>query len=807
MVRRRREFRSLWGLHGWRFRLLQACSVCIGLLVWLRVAHAETRAVARFAPRPAWVEDIAPDLAPVDANGARDGVYALLDDTRIRLSPTGVERYHRRVRQAVNQAGVQTLGELEIEYAPEYQHLYLHRAALLRNGRVIDETGRVTLRIIEQERESENRVYSGSVSALLVLSDVRPGDIVDVAYSLNGSNPILKGRFAGHVSLGAATRVRRLHVEVSSAKSRPALHWAVRGSAPAPSDADFDSQRVLTWDLADVAPAPQDDRIPASFAVPALLTLSEFGSWSEVATWAAALYPAAPDRTLTEKARELRAAAPDLRSAVLAAIRFVQDDVRYLSISLGPHSVQPHLPSAIFRQRFGDCKDKSYLLVELLRALGVEAHAALADSDLREHLRESLPSPFAFDHVITRIELEGQAFWVDATWSHQGGRLGSIAPPDVGVALVVGPDTTRLEDVPQTPLSAPTRSTESHYLVDPDGHGTLNVATTYVGDAADYMRGELASQSALDLGHEYLNFYAKEFPGIDQKDPLDIQDQRDDDVLKISESYLIPEFWRDDKRTLVPDLIWNYLVAPGVTRRQAPLALSHPIWIRETAHVVLPFSVQYDPEERTLTDAAATLLRRVDFADHTATMTHEYKSLASEVPLAGLAHHLQFLAEARKVAGIDLENEATPSAAPVSDAATPPARPRSEEANWWPLMALLATLGLGVGLVWRFARQGRKKRAFLRKRDGASGELPSNAQSFSSLAAAQSAFTRSPCACGTPFDEDAIEFARLSYRERTLHVARARCASCHELKRAYFELPEGEEEEREDERAEGDLDA
>jgi hypothetical protein len=37
-----------------------------------------------------------------------------------------------------------------------------------------------------------------------------------------------------------------------------------------------------------------------------------------------------------------------------------------------------------------------------------------------------------------------------------------------------------------------------------------------------------------------------------------------------------------------------------------------------------------------------------------------FESLAAEVPLAGLEHHLQFLSDARKEVGIDLDNEARP---------------------------------------------------------------------------------------------------------------------------------------------------
>jgi len=117
----------------------------------------------------------------VDPEATRGGKYTLLDDTRIRLSAGKVERYCRHVDVAVTQAGVAALGEIQIEFSPDYQQLRLHRAALVRDGRIIDQTKLASLRMIEQEPDSENRVYSGATTALLVLSDVRPGDLTDIS--------------------------------------------------------------------------------------------------------------------------------------------------------------------------------------------------------------------------------------------------------------------------------------------------------------------------------------------------------------------------------------------------------------------------------------------------------------------------------------------------------------------------------------------------------------------------------------------------------------------------------------------------
>lgn len=768
----------------------------LGLLVWWcsfflpspAQAQAQSRAAAQWAPKPAWVADLVADVsAPTDRDAVRDGIYSLLLDTRIRLAKSSVERYVRHVDLAVNQAGVATLGEVQIEFSAHYQRLLLHRAAVIREGRTIDQSKLASLRMLEQEPNSADRVYSGSTTALLVLKDVRPGDVVDVSYTLSGANPILDGRYAGHLRLGADAPARRVHAEITSSAERPALHWRVRGAAPPPREVPIDGQRALTWDVQDVQPRPQEDRIPADFAAPAELELSEFADWNEVAKWAAKLYPLASDPSLTAKASELRSAVPNLDGAVLRALRFVQDDVRYLSISLGPHSVKPHPPRAIYEQRFGDCKDKSYLLVELLRALGVEAHVALADTDLLGHLRESLPSPFAFNHAIAAIFLNHKRYYVDPTWSFQGGSLETLAPLDLGAVLVVDPTSTGLSDVPAPPPSEPTISTQSDYDVLASGSATLSVTTTYRAEKADEQRARLGSRSEADFSHDYLNFYEKSFPDLTLGKPLQIQDDRDADVLTTVETYAIPAFWRNGERGLVPDLIWEYLVAPRSQRRETPLYVANRVWIRELQRFSLPFSQERQVSEQTFEDPAARVTRSVRYDGSLVTASHEYRSFSDAVPLSGLAHHLQFLSDARKEVGIDLayrEADSEPRAADATVAGG------GAEKNWWPItLPVIGAFALGMALL-RAGNRRSQSRRFQRLKEGSRGDSPQNPRPAHSLSDALDDFTLDACRCGAGLPRDVVEITELSFQSRALHAARAQCPACGSLRRTYFELSE-----------------
>jgi len=60
------------------------------------------------------------------------------------------------------------------------------------------------------------------------------------------------------------------------------------------------------------------------------------------------------------------------------------------------------------QRRYGDCKDKTYLLVSLLRAVGIEADPMLVSLTTPKTPARLLPTPDAFDHVVAQARINGR---------------------------------------------------------------------------------------------------------------------------------------------------------------------------------------------------------------------------------------------------------------------------------------------------------------------------------------------------------------------------------------------------------------
>src|SRR5205085_3404698 len=203
-------------------------------------------------PRPAWT-DQAPATA---AAAARAGVAGILTDHQVRVNGAKVDEYFRRVRKVVSAAGVQNASELTIDFDPSYQRLVLHDVALVRGTSRVNQLDRSAIRIIEKEPESDEKIYDGQLTALLFLKDVRPGDVIDYSFSLDGANPLLGGKYADEFDFDADVPTAMVRHRLVWPSARP-LH--VRGNAAIERRGTTD---VYTWTRNNVDAVDDEDATP-----------------------------------------------------------------------------------------------------------------------------------------------------------------------------------------------------------------------------------------------------------------------------------------------------------------------------------------------------------------------------------------------------------------------------------------------------------------------------------------------------------------------------------------------------------------
>lgn len=539
--------------------------------------HALTREAV-----PDWVKMRSiQDVTAKQMGNAESGIYYVLTDFQVRTTGQGHDDWRRVAKRVVNRAGLEAAGQLSFSVDPHFETLALHFVHIIRDGKVIDRTGEAKFRLVAQEDDLDDGIVSGAMKAITNLRDVRVGDVVDYAVTTHARSSLWPGhgfqyttqRFSDPQGLQA---LRYLWPDGMQPQFR-ALNSTI-----AFKQTRLGNMTEWEWTQTDAPATDAEKWVPQTAYQWGMVEWSTMSQWSQVVQWAMPLY--AGDESLTDEfAAKLDAIAkayPAPADRLTEVSRYLQDNIRYVGEEIGEGSYVPRRPRLVLERGYGDCKDKALLLTVALRRLGIEAAPALVSTSSGFALKQELPSPLAFDHVIVRVVLDGKVTWIDATGAHRGGRGLNIVPSDLGYALPLRAGQTDLERMTNFPEHAGKVTVAEHYAIDPDAAVALrfDVETVYTDERADDFRASVASRGATRIAKNNLNFYSKRYAGLKESRTLDIRDDRDANVLTMVEHYELSKAdW--DKDGLFSKLVTqaynvdDILPEKQVTPRRNPLGL------------------------------------------------------------------------------------------------------------------------------------------------------------------------------------------------------------------------------------------
>lgn len=570
--------------------------------------HAQTLTVA---DDPPWV-DIAPipEGTPALRAEVEGGQFFLLSDHQMHWEGDTKQSWNRVVAEVTDRAGLEELATIQIDFDPSHETASLTRLIIHRDGQMIDLKATVAPQVYRRETRLEEGIIDGSLTAVVQVPGLRVGDVLEQATLLE-TRPLV----------GGAERSGGSWLEWSTpvVLSRTLLTWpkdAPLELGPLPDRVTYAATDLGNglirheWRRENHIPPIEEEAVPAEVIEDALVRFSDSRDWSPLVTALmphyAADHPLPPDwqARLDQITRDHRT--PEARA--YAALRLVQDEIRYVSLSVGAGGYFARLPEEVIASGFGDCKDKSLLLRVLLNRLGIDAAVALTDLDNGYRLPEELPTPFVFDHMILRASLDGQTVWMDPTGSHEGGGLGTAAQPDFGFALPIAEGTTDLERVEVTAEGIWAQEVHEDFRFSMVGV-FLTVTTENRTGAADQARARWAATPVSQIGREFLEYYANRYPGLTEARPPQMTDDRAANRVTIKEHYFLPftaldqNGLRQDFVFAVPGLMDRY-PAPQASPRRLPLAVGGP-WTLVHRVTVQNAPIDFTtPEDLTLSNPA-----------------------------------------------------------------------------------------------------------------------------------------------------------------------------------------------------------
>ena len=633
----------------------------------LLVGPAALGAEYQLAPPPEWVLPRILDSSVQPAQGqAFNGVHYLLVDQQTQLSSAGQVVFHRIAMRAIGGRGVESAAHINAVFDPSFQSFTLHTLNVHRDGRVQDRLRTSRINVLRRETDLEYRVYDGSKTVDAILSDVRPGDIVEYAYSIRGSNPALIGQESGEMAMQWGSSVHHLFRRLLAPVGRSLRFRSYLGDFQ-PTINTRDGWTEYAWSATDVAPIAPPRNMPKWYTPYPYLAWTSFQDWASIARWAEPMYaaPQALSPHLQAEIDRIAATARTPQQRLTAVLDFVQSQIRYLGVEIGRGSYQPRPPQKVLQDRYGDCKDKVLLAITMLRALGVKVEPALVNSVRRHAIGDALPTPTAFDHVILKAQIDGEDYWLDPTRSPQRGQLDRLAQANFERALVLDGQSQALTNIRITEAAEYRRAVTMDFDVSSgyDQPVSLTITTTYEGVSADSMRGSIRNDNLEELQRKYLNFYLRSYPRMAVVKNFTVEDNEAANRLSVMEHYRIPALLAETTThskpvayLYAPDMK-SVLARPDDTVRTAPYALQHPADLKVTVLAALPHDHPIAASQTQVRDPAFEFEQRTSYSNKKLQLDYHYRSLADHVTPTNLQSFIANLEKARGVVGFTLRGQ------------------------------------------------------------------------------------------------------------------------------------------------------
>lgn len=541
----------------------------------------------RSGPVPDWVVPRVFDESFKPSNGAQ--ITYLLTDNQIHA-----ERHELYVNQVIRletMEAIQHWSQWRLQFEPKRQLVTLHSLKIRRGQNEIDQANLDKAHFMRREEGLENFVIHGWFTLLMILEDVRPGDILDFAYTLESSSELFPNHGECFFTLPQGMSVGQYHFAVQFADVRQ-RKWRSSSTKLAPFEKRENGMTFWEWTGENYIVPKLEVNTPSWHIGYLWIQVSDFTDWQMIAAGISKMWVAqTDDSTIAELAREIQSQESSLPRRIERAIRLVQDECRYLSVNLDFGGQVPTPPGAVARRRYGDCKDLSFLLVNLLRKMGIRARPLLVNSFLRKSLHDFMPGPSLFNHVIVEMDFDGRRRWIDTTLKQQGGGIFNRYIPDFECGLPVDATAVGLVKSPR-PEIPNLFDLHEHVLLDTKNDSSLMAVTLRTeGSQADLHRSQFNKLGLEEWSKQRLESMVNRYRSAKRFGMLKCRDDREANVFILSEVFAI-EFKLGNHANpklrvfqLPGNWISTVLPMPPKEERHTPFLLPYPCAINYVTDV------------------------------------------------------------------------------------------------------------------------------------------------------------------------------------------------------------------------------
>jgi transglutaminase-like putative cysteine protease len=451
--------------HGWRKRpprnlwidlsvvwkpSMMFVRIALVCLIVPMVAQAQDGEV-HYAPSASWVVPMRPHEPFA---GRKEGpLFFTYSDTQTLIDGKGTEEYFASRIKLLNSEAL-AAGNVNIAWKPDSGAITVHHLRIIRDGEVIDVLKDTKFSVFQPQNAIEYSILSGQKLANFQVPGLRVGDEIEFAYTVRSRERAFPENSYGLTQVGAVPAPGSFRIRMT---------WPDGKEPKWRASEDISGQlnkqtNALEVRLDDPATLQLPEGAPPRYAFKRTLEFSDFKSWPQLSKKMAPLFSGAArlpaDSRIKELAARIKAESSDPISRARAALKLVQDEVRYVYVEMNGGNLIPAEAERTWERRYGDCKAKTVLLMALLSEMEITARPVLVNSNGGDGINEHLPSPQLFDHVMVQANLGGTWYWLDGTRTGDL-RIRAVPPDFYKWVLPLTAEGADISPIVFVPLNAP----------------------------------------------------------------------------------------------------------------------------------------------------------------------------------------------------------------------------------------------------------------------------------------------------------------------------------------------------------------
>ena len=349
------------------------------------------------------------------------GAVVILADEDIRLlKDDTVVSDSRFIIKILNERGKNDFSEIAIGYDSTYEKVEIEYARTISPDSQVITVGEKDTRDVSLYLNFP--LYSNARARIISMPGIVEGSIVEykvrhtenlslskkgfnLAYSLKEGQPIAYANFKLTIPKNKNLKTKVLNPEYNTEKSDLS-----------PLITQTRDEKIYTWAFKNIPQIEVEPNMPPEAEINPIILVSTYQSWDEIYKWWQELAKdrMLADKAISEKVTQLIQGKKNKEEIIRAIYNYCAQDIRYVGIEYGQAGYQPHYAGEIFKNKYGDCKDKAILFITMVKSAGLSAYPVLIGTRGNPALQEDVPADI-FNHCIAAVELDGRLIFLDIT--------------------------------------------------------------------------------------------------------------------------------------------------------------------------------------------------------------------------------------------------------------------------------------------------------------------------------------------------------------------------------------------------------